>query len=469
MAGTAHPSRRPGSFETQLRKQENQRKFEAARKKKEEEQAKLKKQLNDARVTADMIKKEKIAVEKTLAEQKTLLNYLKEQSILPSSPGGVNITDGELTQINGVTNNIKSLVTRVNTYTAKYTEATNKIETLTKQASPKPNSTTNKAVKNSKANNTGGSKDKAPAGGDDAPPNPSVYYIYNAPMIKTSYLKSNGIQSQSSGRAIGAPWNYPDALKAWSNSLGAKGTIQMSRQYAYKNPSNPGKANPKYDDGLYGFKFLYNPKEVSMAWGTSTEVNWDYVSLGLDKASAVALGILKSTITFSLLLNRIGDMSYVTKNGELVHADGTTAIKTVYQATDVYPYDVSQEDLKLIYKKGTMYDLEYLFRTIMGLNSNYESSLNGRTADRGWLNAAPVELHLGDGMRYLVRISTLDVNHIMFNDRMVPILSSVNVTCHRFYDGTDASLDTSKNSTSDASGGETVGTGRKINQATGGL
>lgn len=463
MAGTAHPSRRPGTFETQLRKQKNQRTFEEARKNKEEEQAKLKKQLNDARVTADLIKKEKIAVEKTLAEQKSLLNYLKEQAILPSSPGGVSITSGELTQINGVQTNINSLITRVNTYTEKYTEATDKVKTLTKKATPGPDTTTSNIVKGNKSSNT-------PSGLESSgTPNLSVYYVYNAPMIKTAYLNPLGVQGQSSSRAIGAPWNYPDALKAWSNSLGAKGTIQMSRQYAYKNPSNSGKANPKYDDGLYGFKFLYNPKEVSMAWGTSTEVNWDYVSLGLDKASAVALGILKSTITFSLLLNRTGDMSYVTKNGELLHADETTANKTVYQSTDVYPQDVSQEDLKLIYKKGTMYDLEYLFRTIMGLNSNYESSLNGRTADRGWLNAAPVELHLGDGMRYLVRISTLDVNHIMFNDRMVPILSSVNVTCHRFYDGTDASLDTSKNSNSDASGGTTVGTGKKNPYAIGGI
>ena len=70
----------------------------------------------------------------------------------------------------------------------------------------------------------------------------------------------------------------------------------------------------------------------------------------------------------------------------------------------------------------------------MGVNATYKSMLNGYTADKGWLQGTPVDLHLGDGLRYQVRIGSLDVNHTIFNDRMVPILSTVNITCHRFYD-----------------------------------
>jgi len=86
----------------------------------------------------------------------------------------------------------------------------------------------------------------------------------------------------------------------------------------------------------------------------------------------------------------------------------------------------------------------------MGLNATYKSTLNGSTADRGWLTAIPVELHLGDGMRYRVRISTLNVNHAMFNSRMVPILSTVDFTCHRYYDGPEitGNLTSSKTSAS---------------------
>ena len=82
-----------------------------------------------------------------------------------------------------------------------------------------------------------------------------------------------------------------------------------------------------------------------------------------------------------------------------------------------------------------MYDLEYLFKTIGGYNSQYNSTLNGITADKGWLMPLPVELHLGDGLRYLVRVSQLDLQHIIFNERMVPVLSTVNFTCTRYFDG----------------------------------
>ena len=78
--------------------------------------------------------------------------------------------------------------------------------------------------------------------------------------------------------------------------------------------------------------------------------------------------------------------------------------------------------------------MEYFFKTVNGFNSVYTSSLNGETADQGWLNGIPVELHLGAGLRYLVRISNIDINHLMFNERMVPIKSMLNLTCTRFYD-----------------------------------
>jgi len=50
------------------------------------------------------------------------------------------------------------------------------------------------------------------------------------------------------------------------------------------------------------------------------------------------------------------------------------------------------------------------------------------------MNKLPVELHLGDGLRYLVRISSLDIEHKMFNERMVPIFSNVRITCARYPD-----------------------------------
>jgi hypothetical protein len=68
-----------------------------------------------------------------------------------------------------------------------------------------------------------------------------------------------------------------------------------------------------------------------------------------------------------------------------------------------------------------------------------------------------VELHLGAGLRYRVRISSLDVNHIIFNERMVPILSKVSIQCTRYYDSPLSSADKTAIKSSD--GGTTVATG----------
>jgi hypothetical protein len=106
---------------------------------------------------------------------------------------------------------------------------------------------------------------------------------------------------------------------------------------------------------------------------------------------------------------------------------------------DPYPNPTPDDtERKVIWKRGTMYDLEYLFRSMGGPYADYKSGLNGTTADRGWLQPIPVELHLGTGLHYLVRVSSLDVKHIMFNERMVPILSTVNINCTRYYDSPGA-------------------------------
>jgi hypothetical protein len=109
------------------------------------------------------------------------------------------------------------------------------------------------------------------------------------------------------------------------------------------------------------------------------------------------------------------------------------------------PYGLTEEpefaERAMIWKRGTMYDIEYLFRAMGGYYSDYKSGLNGTTADRGWLQPIPMELHLGTGLRYLVRVSSLDLKHMMFNERMVPTLTTVNVVCTRYYDSPDAFKD----------------------------
>ena len=296
------------------------------------------------------------------------------------------------------------------------------------------------------------------SGGKPTPPK----YKYNIPMVSSAYFHG-GVQQfpgadvvstggsnprgiRTGNEIIVDPGAYADAAKAWKNGQGGRGTIQMDRTYSTKDIAAQYKSagnNVPTDLNLYGFKFMYNPTSVTMNWGVSAEVNPTYESLGLDAASPMALGLISSTIGFTLYLNRIEDFKYITEDGHFTTDTVTnTGITGVDNANSVIngqvgsPYGMypDPEELAEIYKKGTMYDLEYLFRVVMGFNADFKSTLNGTTADRGWISNIAVELHLGDGLRYRVRISNLTVTHIMFNSRMVPIWSQVDLQCTRYYD-----------------------------------
>jgi hypothetical protein len=133
-------------------------------------------------------------------------------------------------------------------------------------------------------------------------------------------------------------------------------------------------------------------------------------------------------VSFQLLINRMNDMKYV-----------DYLIKNPNELKTFYPYippvgtDYQRDwtgDLKRIRDMGTMYDVEFLLRTLIG----YElpSVLRGsQTADVGYLGAYPVELHLGKNLRYLVTIDSFSLNHTIFTQDMIPVFSNLSITCNR--------------------------------------
>lgn len=270
---------------------------------------------------------------------------------------------------------------------------------------------------------------------------------YNAPMVSSAYFgagpQANAIDSQSiftsdieqiiPGSSINVPL-FTDAKNAWKGVEGGKGVMQMDRKFvngfAQQISAGTGSKNIPYDKQMYGFKFLYNPTTVSMAWDVVTQIDPYYASSGEDAFNLISTGLLSSVLEFEVYLNRIGDFQQIVKGGG-------------FTGDNPYPIIVPTEDIAEIYEKGTMYDLEYLFKTINGPNATFVSALNGSTADRGWLRPTFVELHLGRSMRYRVRISEFSVNHIIFNHNMTPIFSTVKFTCSRFNDGPETNPQTS--------------------------
>lgn len=280
------------------------------------------------------------------------------------------------------------------------------------------------------------------------PPAPSNYegitYKYNIPMMKSAMHHPFGVQSRSvlDPSSLGGPTytngrqafkglttqDYIGGEQQWQGVVPSRGTIQMSKMFAENAITTQAekdaakKSGVKFNDTPYGFRFLYNPTDVSMAWGIVDAFSPQYAASGANGMTGVAAGLMKGTIAFTLILNRIEDMGIIFPDGSYAQTDGG------------WPIDPDITETKMIYKKGTMYDIEYLFRAMNGFYADYQSGLNGITADKGWLQPIPMELHLGAGLRYLVRVSSLDLKHMMFNERMVPILTTVNIVCTRYYD-----------------------------------
>jgi hypothetical protein len=282
-----------------------------------------------------------------------------------------------------------------------------------------------------------GSNPPSTAGGAQA----LLGYVYNVPMMKSAYFASNGLQSRLTDAGVNTPAPMLDAQKDAFYSNGTRGAIQMNAETAkYLKEKIPNKKGQKRDPNAYGFAFHYNPTAVQMSYGTLSDVSPELLQYGEGTKFNPITPLGDSKISFTLYLNRIDDLSYITKEGLLQMPEKKGGSVRTFASTDLYPVPVDAVTLKEIWTKGTMYDLEFLFKSVHSGSNDYVSALRGKTSDIGWIAGIAVECHLGRNLRFLGRIDGLSVNHFQFNERMVPTLTTVGITVSRFYDIPSADL-----------------------------
>jgi hypothetical protein len=251
---------------------------------------------------------------------------------------------------------------------------------------------------------------------------------YNASAVKEAYFS----QKSSFLDHIQSPNNQPRAITqavqlfTSISGAGSKGMIVTSEQVlkAWNSGGNKAATSDYYDHHNYGFQFQYNPGTVNMSYYTSPNVDVTMMTSGQEMFNLAGVSSSQGSVSFQIVINRIFDMQYYKSTGEL---------KTGFTAGGIYPVAPKQEDLVNIYKKGTMCDVEYLLRVLMGTTMN--SYLRGeKTADMGWLPAIPVELHLGKSLKYLGTVNNVSLNHIIFDARMVPLFTTMDIGFARLPD-----------------------------------
>jgi hypothetical protein len=276
-------------------------------------------------------------------------------------------------------------------------------------------------------------------------------FIVNAGIAKESYFANRAVgqrivRDKILGTSDSSPAGLFDLLKTdvsanapaeqsavsqlWGQSSATKGMFVYS---ALTNPLNLASTNTGPVSSLeskYGFQFHYNPTTIQMAYAANADFDVTQFTSGKEAFNLLGANTTQSTLAFTIILNRINDMKYFNAGGSfkagVTNADWAGKFPTLQEQRDIY-------------NKGTMYDIEFFLRTILqgiatpaGLRQR--NSFDGKTADLGFLTGIPVEVHLGRALRYWVRVDQFSLTHVIFNERMVPMFTEVNIVCSRIPD-----------------------------------
>lgn len=217
--------------------------------------------------------------------------------------------------------------------------------------------------------------------------------------------------------------NNPKEL--WNRDGGHKGMLLIHVEDGFQTTFDGNMASAFSNDTAlrYGFQFHYNPETIAMAYAgvPNTDVNLE--STGQEKFNLVGANTTQSTIGVNVRLSRQFDFKYYTEEGTL----RPEVPKNLYAPRQ--PTIAEQKD---IYNKGTMYDVEFLLGALLGFK--LPTALRATTADVGYIAARRTELHLGKSLRYMGYVSSFQLNHMLFDERMVPIQSNLLISFNRIPD-----------------------------------
>jgi hypothetical protein len=273
---------------------------------------------------------------------------------------------------------------------------------------------------------SGSSADSGTAVGS-VPTPPSSDERYNPPPHIFARSISYGERMRTYQDASGKPLSAA-AVKA----LAAEIPAPKDRGRIIQDPNGASALNKNFDtitfpgtsSDLWGFRFMYNPTTFSYSTSSNNSVDW---TLGSSDPATLLAG--NQTVNFDLYLNRIPDMSYL-KDLELDPS-------SVPSLTSAYGRALNPDtEIPGIRNRGTEYDIEFLYRVVNGdpLKNPllFDKNYNGYTADFGYTTATPCWLYLNNNMRYFGSVASIQVNHVMFDLNMVPMLSVVSIAFSRY-------------------------------------
>ena len=177
-------------------------------------------------------------------------------------------------------------------------------------------------------------------------------------------------------------------------------------------------------DTQWGFQFLWNPTQI----GTSVQRNANLVPQAMDAfAGRAPLFPGTEALSFVAVINRVNDFACFKAAPD----------QAPYHA-EMYPKSAGAGNntsalIKDLMLKGTMADIEFIFKMINGDGANgatWTNALGRKTADINFLAPTPVAVQFGpnaDSLSYVGWVESISVSHQMFTEDMIPVHSEVTI------------------------------------------
>lgn len=190
-------------------------------------------------------------------------------------------------------------------------------------------------------------------------------------------------------------------------------------------------------DRKFGFQFLWNPESISV----SVDVNLEVTPSIRDRFRTVS-GVFPSMeyINLNVMLDRTNDFACIRSElaGSGTARNGWDSLAEFYKKGQ-FPLQDNRsslivEKIQELAEIGTLHDLEYLFKTVngsgIGEKGDWANLLGRKTADIGFLQPTLLGIQLGptgQSLSYVGWINSLSVNHVAFNQAMVPIRTQLSM------------------------------------------
>ena len=237
-------------------------------------------------------------------------------------------------------------------------------------------------------------------------------YIFNPPLINSA-----GVGSLPSSLFPGPNLQQKGYLFMDPDLTSISESLTIGDGTTGRTPLQFSKSSQKH-----GFRFLYNPPEISMAVGFAAGVDVKMLANNLDTISNPIVPQAGSNIQVELWINRIEDL-----------AVGSALSPGMYPSGS----GVTTQQITAIRKRGTMADYDQL---MLCLNSGMTlpTKYRGNTADIGWLIGGPVVFKFGKSLVYQCLVENVSVNHVRFTPNMIPSLTSLQISMSRYVDSLES-------------------------------